>query len=208
MISAPNEVHPYRFGRIVLLAIEEILGVKEADDLLRHARLSQPFKRSGTSTAGAKFHFKYILRLQNALEEAYGPQAGAGFCLRIGRASLKYSLREFGPQLGITSLDFRLLPLHQRLEAGSKALAELLNMITDLQVQQTSDSEQVCWKFEHGALFRERRGRQYCCTLISGLLQEAFSWMSGGRSFLAQAHHERAGGALMCAITIDQTPLG
>jgi hypothetical protein len=208
MISAPNEVHPYRFGRIILLAIEEILGVQEADDLLGHARLSQPFKRSGTSNAGAKFQFKYILRLQNALEEAYGSRAGAGFCLRIGRASLKYFLREFGPQLGITSLDFRLLPLPKRLKAGSEALAKLLTLITDLQVMQTTDSEQVCWKFEYGALFRERQGREYCCTLISGLLQEAFCWMSGGRSFLVQERHDLAGGILTCAITIDQTPLG
>jgi hypothetical protein len=208
MISTPNEAHPYYFGRIILLAIEEILGVQEAADLLDHARLLRPFKGSGTEKAGAKFPFKYILQLQDALTEAYGPRAGAGLSMRIGRASLKYSLREFGTQLGITSMDFRLLPFPRRLNSGCEALAGLFNSTTDLRIDQKSDSKQICWQFEPGIPDPKKPGREPCCPLMSGFLQEAFSWMSGGRSFQVEEKYKIAAGAITCTIVVDRTPLG
>lgn len=208
MISTPNEAHPYHFGRIILLAIEEILGVQKAVDLLDHARLLRPFKGSGTEKAGAKFPFKHILQLQDALTEAYGPRAGAGFSMRIGRASVKYSLREFDSQLGITRMDFRLLPLPRRLKSGCEVLAGLFNSTTDLRIDQKSDSKQICWQFEPGTPAQEKHGQDPCCPLMSGFMQEAFSWMSGGRSFQVQERHEVAAGAFTCTIAVDLTPLG
>jgi hypothetical protein len=43
---------------------------------------------------------------------------------------------------------------------------------------------------------------------MSGFMQEAFSWMSGGRSFQVQERHEVAAGAFTCTIAVDLTPLG
>ena len=208
MISMLNETHLYPIGRIILLAIEEILGVQEAADLLNHARLLRSFKGSRTAKEGAKFPFKYILRLQDALTEVYGPRAGAGLSMRIGQASLKYSLREFDSQLGITRMDFRLLPFPRRLKSGCEALAGLFNSTTDLRIDQQSDSKQICWQFEPGTPYRKEPGRKPCCPLMSGFLGEAFSWMSGGRSFLVEENYKNAAGVTICSIAVDRTPLG
>jgi hypothetical protein len=208
MISTRNEAHPYPLGRIILLAVEEILGVQEAAGLLKHARLLHSFQGPKDVKDRAIFPFRDILRLQDALSEAYGPRAGAGLSMRTGQACLKYILREYGTQLGISRMDFRLLPFPRRLTSGCEALAGLFNATTDLRIDQKSDSKQICWQFKTGAPDPEKHGQESCCPLISGFLQEAFSWMSGGRSFQVVEKKEAAAGVITCTIAVDRTPLG
>ncbi|MBE3144577.1 MAG: 4-vinyl reductase [Planctomycetes bacterium] len=207
MNSAPIYFFPNRMGRIVLLAMEEILGHDEANAVLNLAHLPNYIDQYPANNQDLKFPFEHISRLQTALECAYGARAGRGLSLRVGRACLKYGLREFGPELGLTDLAFRLLPLPKRLKVGSEALAGLFNQFTDQRVRLEMDEKQFYWHIERCPLCWERQADGPCCALAVGLLQEALYWVSGGKTFLVEEKNCIACGDSTCTIVIDRTPM-
>ena len=207
MNSAPIYFYPNRMGRIVLQAMEEILGHDEANAVLNLAHLPNYIDQYPANNQDLKFPFEHISRLQIALESAYGARAGRGLSLRVGRACLKYGLREFGPELGLTDLAFRLLPLPKRLKVGSEALAGLFNQFTDQRVNLEVDEKQLTWHIERCPLCWERQADGPCCDMAVGLLQEASYWVSGGKTFLVEEKNCIACGDSTCTIVIDRTPM-
>jgi len=207
MISAPIYFFPNRMGRIVFLAMEEILGHNEVNTILDLAHLPDYIDQYPASNQDLEFPFEHVGRLQAALECAFGPQAGRGLSLRVGRACLKYGLHEFGSELGVTDLAFHLLPLPIRLKVGSEALAGLFNKFTDQCVRLEVDGKHIYWHIEGCPLCWERKADDPCCTLAVGFLQEALYWVSGGKYFLVEETNCIACGDGECTIEIDQTPL-
>ncbi len=207
MKSAPVYFYPNRMGRIILLAMEEILGHNGVNAVLNLAHLPNYIDQYPAYNQDLKFPFEHVSRLETALESAYGPRAGRGLSLRVGRACLKYGLREFGPELGLTDLAFRVLPLPTRLKVGSEALAGLFNQFTDQRVRLEVDKKHIYWHIERCPLCWERQADGPCCDLAVGLLQEALYWVSGGKYFLVEEKNCIACGDSTCTIVIDQTPM-
>jgi predicted hydrocarbon binding protein len=200
--------YPNRMGRVVLLAMEEILGHSGVNAALNLANLPVYINDYPPYNQDLKFPFEHISHLQAALECAYGPRAGRGLAVRVGRACLKYGLREFGPELGLTDLAFRLLPLQAKLKNGSEAFAALFNKFTDQQVRVERDEKYIYWLIERCPLCWERQADGPCCHLAVGLLQEALYWVSGGKYFEVEEKKCVACGDSECTILIDRNPIG
>ncbi len=216
MISAQTYYYPNRMGRILLLAMEEILGRSGVNAVLNLADLPGYINNYPPYNQDLAFSFDTISRLQTALESAYGPRSGRGLAQRIGRASFKYGLREFGPELGLTDLAFRLLPLPGKLKGGTAAFAALFNDFTDQRVRLESDDKNIYWHIERCPLCWGRPVREAdsisqssgpCCHLAVGLLQEALYWLSAGRYFEVEEQKCITCGDSTCTIVINQTPL-
>jgi hypothetical protein len=207
MNSAPVYFFPNRMGRIVLLAMEEILGHEEANAVINLSDLTNYIDRYPAYNQDLKFPFEHISRLQTVLERTYGPRAGRGLSLRVGRACLKYGLRGFGSELGLTNLDFRLLPLPTRIKVGCEALAGLFNQYTGQRIRLEVDQKHIIWNIERCPLCWERQADDPCCTLAVGLLQEALYWVSGEKTFLVEEKKCIACGDLTCTMVIDRTPI-
>ncbi len=216
MTSEKTYYYPNRMGRIMLQAMEEILGHSGVNAVLKLADLPDYINNYPPYNHDLSFSFDHISRLQKGLEAAYGPRSGRGLALRMGRASFKYGLREFGPELGLTDLAFRLLPLPGKIKTGSEALAALFNHFTDQRVRLERDEKFIYWHIERCPLCWERISASTvgkmeadgpCCHLAVGLLQEALYWISAGRYF--EVHEEKciACGDDACTILIDQTPM-
>jgi predicted hydrocarbon binding protein len=200
--------YPNRMGRVVILAMEEILGHSGVNAVLNLANLPLYINDYPPYNQDLKFPFKHISRLQTGLESAYGPRAGRGLAMRVGRACLKYGLREFGPELGLTDLAFRLLPLQAKLKTGSEAFAALFNNFTDQRVRLERDEKYIYWHIERCPLCWERQTDGPCCHLAVGLLQEALYWVSGGKYFEVEEKKCIAWGDNACTIVIDRAPMG
>jgi predicted hydrocarbon binding protein len=196
-----------RMGRIILLAMEEILGQREGNDVLRYAGLPEYVDQYSSCNQDLKFPFEHLSRFQAGLEDVYGPRAGRGLGWRIGRASLKYVLQDFGHDLGLTDPAFRFLPLPARLKGGTEALADLFNRFTDQRVWLEMDGKQIYWHIERCPLCWQRKTDGPCCTLAVGLIQEALCWMSGGKYYLVEEKNCVACGDSKCTLVIDRIPL-
>lgn len=205
--TASKFYYPNRMGRIVLLAMEEIIGRNGVNAILNTASLQNYINNFPPHDQDLKVPFETISRLQGALEDIYGPRGGRGLALRAGRACFKYGLREFGPALGLTDLAFRLLPLPAKLKAGSEAFAALFNEFSDQRVQLERDEAKIYWHIHRCPLCWKRQTGDLSCHLAVGLLQEALYWVSGGRFFQVEETRCCARGDPACTIVIDKDPM-
>lgn len=204
----PEFYYPNRMGRILLLAMEEILGEAALTTLLDRSGAADRIKNYPPLTQALEFPFSTIARLQIALEELYGPRGGRGLALRIGRASFSGGLREFGDHLGLTDTAFRLLPLPAKIKIGAGAFSELFNKLSDQRVRIEQTPQQIIWHIERCPVCWGRHTGEPACHLAVGLLQESLYWVSGGKLFHVEETACHARGDSDCSILIDKTPLG
>lgn len=199
--------YPQRMGRIILLAMEEVLGREGMRAILRQASLASYLDNLPEARSDKTFPFETLSRLVASLEQAYGPQSGRGTALRIGRSCFQYGLREYGSMLGLTEMAFRLLPLSSKLSVGSKAFADLFNKHTDQIVCVEKKEGKIFWRIERCPLCWGRHATEPACLLAVGLLQESLYWLSGGKIFNVEETTCIALGEPACTIVIDQSPI-
>jgi predicted hydrocarbon binding protein len=199
--------YPQRMGRIILLALEEVLGREGAHLVLKLASLASYADKLPAARSDRAFSFGTVSRLVESLEQAYGPQGGRGTALRVGRACFQYGLREYGSMLGITEMAFRLLPLSTKFQVGARSFAELFNNHTDQRVRVEERDGKLFWHIERCPLCWERRAGEPICHLAVGLLQESLYWLSSGKIFNVEEIACIAHGDPACTIVIDQTPI-
>lgn len=206
-MSSEAFFYPPKMGKIMLLGMEEVLGVSRVDAIIRLSppeNLTQDFLQVDTDHP---LSFKSVSLLQSILEQEYGPRGGRGLALRIGRACFKYGLKEYGSMLGLTEIAFRLLSLPVKLRIGAKSFAELFNKHTDQRVRVEERDNKIFWHIERCPLCWERKAEEPICHLAVGLLQESLYWLSGGKIFNVEETTCIAKGDAVCTIVIDQTPL-
>lgn len=199
--------YPNRMGRIILLSMEEVMGRNGVNAVLKLASQPSLIEHYPADNAKLEFPFTTVSRLEETLEQLYGPHGGRGLSLRIGRACFNYGVRHYGTQMGLTQMAFKLLPLPAKLSAGAKAFAELFNTFTDQRVHVEDDGRNLLWHIERCPLCWERKTHEPACHLAVGLLQEALYWLSGGKVFTVEEQTCIAAGDATCTIAIDRSPI-
>ncbi len=199
--------YPQRMGRIILQSMEEIIGRPGVHAILNLASYGEFIENYPPAEPDRTFAFESVSGLQAALEQAYGPRGGRGLALRVGRSCFNYGLREYGSQLGLTEMTFRLLPLSTKLQVGAKAFAELFNRQTDQVVRVEEDGAHIFWHIERCPLCWGRKADEPVCHLAVGLLQESLYWLSGGKIFDVEETRCIARGDTACTFRINRQPI-
>lgn len=196
--------YPNKMGRIILLAMEEILGRNGINAILNHTNLSHWINDYPPNNMDMGFPFEDVSHLQVGMEQIYGPRGGQGLALRVGQACFKYGLREFGQMLGITDMAFRLLPLPTKMNSGADIFANTFNTLTDQRVRIQHTEQKILWHIDRCPVCWQRNTDRPCCNMAVGLLQEALYWISGGKFFNVEEIACIAQGDPACTIVIDQ----
>lgn len=207
MTSPEIFYYPNRMGRIILLSMEEVMGRNGVNAILKLASLSSLMEAYPSDDTELAFPFNTLSSITDTLEHAYGPHGGRGLALRVGRACFNYGVRQYGTQLGLTEMAFRLLPLPMKVSAGARVFAELFNNFTDQRVRVEEEHGKLLWHIDRCPLCWERKAQDPVCHLAVGLLQEALYWLSGGKVFNVEEQTCIAAGDAACTIVIDQTPI-
>jgi predicted hydrocarbon binding protein len=206
-MTADQFFYPEKMGRIILLGMEEVMGQNGMNGVLRVGGLEALITNPPSTSIDKTFPFETISAIQNSLELAYGPRGGRGVALRVGRATFKTGLKEYGSMLGLTEMAFRLLPLSTKLHTGAVAFAELFNKYTDQKVRIEEKGDRILWHIERCPLCWDRKAEEVVCHLAVGLLQESLYWLSAGKMFNVEETSCIARSDSTCTITIDPTPL-
>ncbi len=205
--ASQHYYYPNKMGRIILLAMEEIMGRNGVNAALNLAKMRHLINNYPPNNFDRQFRFDDIGAIMQSLDDMYGPRGGRGLALRAGRACFKYGLKEFGPVLGIADLAFRLLPLNMKLKVGAEVFADTFNKYTDQRVRLSDDEDQVFWHNERCPICWGRKTDIPCCHLAVGILQESLYWVSGGKNFSVQEIACIARGDDACTIVIDKKPM-
>jgi len=207
MTTSETYYYPNRMGRIILLSMEEVMGRNGVNAILKLASLPSLMEVYPSDNTELAFPFNTLSNIVKMLEHAYGPHGGRGLALRVGRACFNYGVRQYGVQMGLAEMAFRLLPLPAKVYAGAKAFAELFNNFTDQRVRIEEDDGKLLWIIERCPLCWDRHTHEPVCHLAVGLLQEALYWLSGGKVFNVEEKTCIAAGDSACTIVIDQSPI-
>ncbi len=205
--EAPQYFFPNKMGRIILLAMEEVMGRNGVNAVLNLARLQQYIGNYPLNNFGMEFSFQDVGQLLQALDEMYGPRGGRGLARRAGRACFKFGIKDMGPMLGVADLAFRVLPLRMKLKVGFEILAETFNKFTDHLVRLGEDEQYFHWIIERCGTCWGRECSSPCCHLAVGILEEGLYWVSGGKNFYVEEVSCIATGDRTCTILVSKRPL-
>ncbi len=206
-LSAIEYFYPNKMGRIVLTAMEEIMGRHGVNAILNLAHLHHLVNNYPPNNLQLGFPFSEFSAIQQTLDDMYGVRGGRGLALRAGRETWKYALKEFMPVLGITDLAFRTLPLGIKIKIGLDVFAETLNKFTDQRVRLGEDERGFLWIIERCPVCWGRTSEAPTCHLAVGLLEQSLDWVSRGRRFQVKEVSCIAAGDETCTIVISKKPL-
>jgi len=202
--------YPNKIARIILHALEDVMGTNGLNAILNLAHLSHLIENPPPDNLAKEFDFAYLSSINLALEEMYGPRGGRGLALRAGRAAFAEGLRNFGALAGVGDLAFKVLPLSAKLRIGLPAMAKIFSQLSD-QITTVEEKEHefiytihrcpVCWG-------RAGTTDKPVCYMATGLLQEGLKWVSGGSEFRVNESKCIAKGDEVCEFVIQKTPMG
>lgn len=199
--------YPNKMGRIVLTAMEEIMGRHGVNAILNFAQLEKLVNNYPANNLELGFPFSEFSTLQQAVEEIYGVRGGRGLSMRAGRETWKLALKEFVPVLGIGDLAIRTLPLGIKLKIGLDVFAQTFNKFSDQRVRLGEDHRGYLWIIERCPICWGRTSPQPCCHLAVGILEQALDWVSKGRRFRVEEVSCIATGDDVCLIVISKKPI-
>lgn len=196
-----------KLSRIILLALEEVVGRGELTEVFNAVHLecwkeSSPAHHSDVCMDTAAFS-----RMLSGLESVYGRQAGQGLALRVGRACFKHWLREFGAQYGCSEPSFRTQPLDERVKSAGLLFARILFEHSGESVRLEEGVGQYLLHVENCPVCFERSAESAVCRLGIGVIQEGLHWISGGKHFQAAETCCLAKGDPTCTFTFDKKPM-
>ncbi len=194
-------------GRIILTAMEEIMGRHGVNAVLNLAHLPHLVNNYPPNNLNLGFSFVEVSLIQQTLDDMYGVRGGRGLALRAGRETWKYALKEFAPILGISDLATRILPLGLKLKIGLEMFAETFNKFTDQRVRLGENAQSYLWMIERCPMCWQRTSEKPCCHLAVGLLEQSLDWVSQGKRFQVEEVSCIACGDETCTITISKKPL-
>ncbi|HKZ84534.1 MAG TPA: 4-vinyl reductase [Anaerolineae bacterium] len=199
--------YPNKMGRIILIAIEEVMGRNGVNAVLNLAGLKHLINNYPPNNFDRAFSFEEVSALLKALEDLYGPRGGRALAVRAGRAVFKFGLKDFGPILGIADLAFRIMPLNMKMKVGFEVFAELFNKFTDQIVRLGEDEKAYYWIIERCPMCWGRKSEGPVGSLATGILQEGLYWLTGGKNFHVEETECVACSAHQGLFVIDKRPL-
>jgi predicted hydrocarbon binding protein len=203
----PSPSPPNQFGRNFLLSLTEVLGQAGINAVLNRAELGDLIDAFPDDNQGPLNQPDLFSRVGEALEGLYGLRGGRGLALRAGRASFQRCLRQFGAEAGLEDVEFRLLPLEQKIHRGLNQLAALVNRYWYDQVIVAEDETFYYWNVRGCPFCFQRQASDPVCHFMVGYLQSALYWLSGGKFYAVQEQSCAASGDPQDVIRIDKKPL-
>lgn len=202
-----NYCYPNKMVRIVLIALEDLIGKKGVSTILNLAQLPHLVDNYPSNTLKQEFSFEEFGKIQEALDQVFGFHGSRALALHAGRETWKYALKDFVPILGIADLAVRSLPLSIKLKIGLEIFAQTFNRFTDQRVRLGEDDRGYLWIIETCPVCWQRHSSEPCCHLAIGLLQESLTWVSGGKLFHVEEVTCIACGDPSCTIVINKRPI-
>jgi predicted hydrocarbon binding protein len=199
--------YPNKMGRIVLTAMEDIMGRHGVNAILNLSRLGYLVNNYPPNNLELGFSFTEFGAILDTLDGMYGVRGGRGLAMRAGRETFKYALKEFMPVLGIADLAFRPFPMGMKIKIGLEVFAETFNKFTHQIVRLEQDANSHLWVIERCPVCWKRQSETPCCHLAVGLLQESLFWVSNGKNFRVSEVNCIASGDAACVITIEKKPI-
>jgi len=200
-----NSKHKCRVEEISQMLIEgmlDLIGQEETQAVLEQAGVSSELMKSGEIYLKQPITYDVFHRIKKALDVLLGANGTRGAALRVGRSFFDDFFKTYGIQIGLNSLEYRMMPLKKRIKSGLETLSALFS---DFGIKVSDDENKWYWTYEKLPTCFKINGEDTPIGDFSvGLLQAYLSWASGGKIYPVQQMPDRD----HCIIEIGKKALG
>lgn len=207
LVPESGYYYPNKMGRILLVAMEEVMGRNGLNALLNLIELRQFINELPPDNLEKEFDFAHISNLLGGLDEIYGPRGGRGLALRGGRAIFSRGLKQFGALAGVGDLAFKVLPLQTKLKIGVPAVARIFTQFSDQTSRVEEFDDHFLYYIEQCSMCWGRQTDRPLCHVAVGILQETLRWISGGLEFRVDIIECIGQGSEAGVLRIDKEPI-
>jgi hypothetical protein len=200
--------YPNRIARLLLLAMEDVMGRNGLNAILSLASLEQYIDRIPPDNLARQFDFAALAALSQALEEMYGARGGRGMALRIGRACFASGMKYFGAMAGMADPAFQALDLESRSRLGLEALAAIFSNFSDQRTLVSEQADTFHLETAFSPMAWGRTADKPVCHALVGIIQESLRWASDGYEYVVQETSCRAAGGQSCVFRVNKKPIG
>lgn len=193
---------PNRFGRFLLMALEQSLGTPGFQAVLGRTGLRH-LAIYPANNLERGFPIGLVPRLMATLEEMYGVGKGRELAFQTGRSCSHLGISDFGILADAVEWLFPLLPSLTRARIGLEVLAEMFNRFADGNIQVRKQGDHFLWVVERCGVCQGRTSSSPCCHLLAGLLQETVHWATGKDSVKVTEVACAAAGGPHCVMEIE-----
>jgi predicted hydrocarbon binding protein len=192
----------------LILSAEEVMGADGIQAMLNGANLPKYLGHYPPDNLEYGATFSQYGRVEQAIEDLYGPRGARAILLRVGRRSIQYGLKEQPAALGLAGEAFLSMPvlslqakmrflLRQMVAAATKTANHPAHLEEDTENFMVVIGQCVCE-------YRPRHQRP-CCLVAVGAFAEAMTWVTN-RQFDVQEITCLNLGADACRYRIPKKP--
>src|SRR5262245_8247637 len=199
--------YPNKMVRIFLEALEDVMGTNGLNAVLTRAELTQYITNRPPENLERQVDFAHIAALNIALEDLFGARGGRGLAQRAGRAVFAQGLKNFGALAGAGDLAFKVLPLPTKLKLGIPAVASVFSNFSDQLSTVEEYDDHYLYIIKSCSMCWHRHAEKPCCHIVTGILEEAFRGVTGGREFRILETKCHGFGDEFCEYVIYKQPI-
>ena len=190
--------------RQAILAIEEVMGTRGLNVVLREAGLGRYVDNPPPDNLELGAHASEYAALNQAVLNFYG-RAGKGMLRRIGRASFRYGVEEQATLMGLVGAGLKLMPQKVRARFILNQMAKaLMDTNDDVCIIATQTSNGLVYADYSCAVCHTIESDKPVCHLITGSVAEAVKWATG-KDYQVREIACRAMGDPACVFLVEGT---
>lgn len=199
--------YPNKIGRLALLSLEDVMGRNGVNALLNLAGTKHLVNSYPANDYKREFAFRDFASIMEAMDLMYGARGARGMELRAGRYAFNLGLKEFGPLLGVGDLALKLMPMTIKMKITLNLTARTFASYADQPTRVEERKGQFLYIIEKCPVCWGRHIDKPSCFIAQGILEEALTWVTGGRNFKVQEIECVGAGGKTCTWTIDKEPI-
>ncbi len=196
--------YPNKWVRIVLLAVEEVMGRDSTHTLLKGAGLPHLVDHYPPDNMQKEFPFDDFGRLQQTIWEMYGTRGLRALNLQAGHQAFEDGLTQFRTVVSAAAVAMKASSLETRMHLGLEFFAKFFNEVSDQQIVVSEDDDHWYWTILRCPLCWGWQADEPVCYLATGVLQAAVDWVTSGEKFDITETECVAQGHSSCVITITK----
>ncbi len=205
----PDRELPNAALRLLFVSIEEVMGPSGMKAVLNGAKMSQYIGNYPPNNLEYGATFSQYGRLEQAIEDFYGPRGARAMLLRVGRATFQTGVKEQSAVLGLAGQALKNMPLLS-MQAKMKLLLQQIvgaaNKTINEKAHLEEDAESFTVVIETCMCQYRPKHPQPCCVVTSGTFMEAMKWLTE-KQFDIKEITCLNNGADACRFRIPKTPM-
>ncbi len=180
-VTIEDRALPNAALRLLFVSIEDVMGPDGMKAVLNGAKMQQYIGNYPPNNLEYGVTFSQYGRMEQAMEDFYGPRGARAMLLRVGRATFQIGLKEQSAVLGLAGQALKNMPLLS-MQAKMKLLLQQIVAAANKTINEPAHLEEAPDAFiiviEKCMCQYRPRHAQPCCAVTTGTFMEAMKWLT------------------------------